>query len=294
MQFEVTNRFTGKVQFTAEIEATDDMSYSFKIGLAVKWAVKKGANLAGAYLAGANLAGANLAGAYLAGAYLADANLADAYLADADLAGADLADADLARADLAGAYLAGANLAGANLARANLADANLADANLADADLADADLAGADLADADLAGANLARANLADANLADAYLADAYLADANLAGANLAGAIKIDPADIPVIPNIDAAILTAIENGGELNMGAWHTCETTHCRAGWAVHLAGAAGKALEERVGTQMAGAMIYRASRPGKPAPWFFDTDENALADIRKCASEQISQPE
>ena len=77
-RFEVKNRFTGAVQFTAEIECGEDASVSVKLGLAVKWAIKTrradlaDANLAGAYLARANLARANLAGAYLAGAYLID------------------------------------------------------------------------------------------------------------------------------------------------------------------------------------------------------------------------------
>ena len=140
IKFDVLNRFTGAVQFTAEIECYEGASVSVKLGLAVRWAVK-----------------------------------ARAYLADADLAGADLAGADLA-----GANLAGANLAGADLAGADLAGADLARANLADADLADADLADADLARADLAGAYLARAYLAGAYLAGAYLARAYLAGADL------------------------------------------------------------------------------------------------------------------
>ena len=155
-KFEVRNRFTNAVQFTAEISVTPDMTYSVKLGLAVKWAVKARANLARANLARADLAGANLAYANLAGANLAGANLA-------------------------GAYLAGANLAGANLAGANLAGANLAGANLARADLAGANLAGADLVGANLVGANLARANLADANLAGAYLAGAKNTDLAIA-----------------------------------------------------------------------------------------------------------------
>ncbi|WP_283419211.1 pentapeptide repeat-containing protein [Sphingopyxis sp. Geo48] len=181
-KFEVRNRFTNAVQFTAEISVTPDMTYSVKLGLAVKWAVKARANLARA-----NLARANLADAYLADANLARANLADANLAGANLAGANLARANLARANLADANLAGANLAGANLARANLARANLADAYLAGANLAGANLARANLARANLADAYLADANLARANLADAYLAGANLADANLAGAKNAG-----------------------------------------------------------------------------------------------------------
>jgi uncharacterized protein YjbI with pentapeptide repeats len=115
INFDILNRFSGAVQFTAEIDCAENAPTGIKIGLAVKWAIKNDANLADANLAGAYLADANLAGAYLAGANLADAtlagaNLAGAYLADAYLAGANLADATLAGANLAGAYLADAYL----------------------------------------------------------------------------------------------------------------------------------------------------------------------------------------
>ena len=91
MKFEVKNRFTGTTQFIAEIECGENTPYSVKLGLAVKWAIKAGANLADAnladaYLADADLARANLAGAYLAGAYLADANLAGAKNAELAIA----------------------------------------------------------------------------------------------------------------------------------------------------------------------------------------------------------------
>ena len=122
IKFDVLNRFTGAVQFTAEIDCDEGASVSVKLGLAVRWAAKAGAYLAGAYLAGANLAGAYLTGAYLTGAYLAGADLAGA-----DLTGADLARADLAGANLAGAYLARADLAGANLTGAYLTGAYLID-----------------------------------------------------------------------------------------------------------------------------------------------------------------------
>jgi Pentapeptide repeats (8 copies) len=257
MKFDIKNRFTGALQFTAEIDCPEDAPSSIKIGLAVKWAIKTRAYLAGAYLSGANLTGTNLAGANLTGAYLSGA--------------------DLSGANLAGAYLSGADLAGAYLADAHIVDANLTRA----------DLAGADLAGADLTGANLADANLADANLAGANL------DANLADANLADALKISAEEIPVIPNIDAAILAAIEAGGTLDMSFWHgSCGTTHCRAGWAIHLAGEKGKALEDRIGSQMAGTLIYQASRPKKPAPWFFASNEEAMEDIRKCAAEEAAE--
>ena len=77
LKFDVLNRWSGEVKFTAEIDCAADALPSVKMGLAVKWAIKSRADLAGAYLAGAYLAGANLAGAYLARADLARADLVD-------------------------------------------------------------------------------------------------------------------------------------------------------------------------------------------------------------------------
>jgi hypothetical protein len=45
MRFDVTNRFTGKVQFTADIDCDDNAIASVKLGLAVRWGLKNDANL---------------------------------------------------------------------------------------------------------------------------------------------------------------------------------------------------------------------------------------------------------
>jgi uncharacterized protein YjbI with pentapeptide repeats len=104
MKYEIRNRFSGSVIFTAETK-------SFK--LAVEMAVKTGANLSGA-----NLYGANLSRAYLSGADLSRANLS----------GADLSGADLSRADLSRANLSGSDLSGADLSRADLYGSDLSGA----------------------------------------------------------------------------------------------------------------------------------------------------------------------
>jgi hypothetical protein len=75
--------------------------------------------------------------------------------------------------------------------------------------------------------------------------------------------------------------------GCVLNMSQWHTCETTHCRAGWIVHLAGEKGKALEAATSTAHAARAIYRASDPGCRAPHFYASNERAMEDIKKCAA-------
>jgi hypothetical protein len=108
----------------------------------------------------------------------------------------------------------------------------------------------------------------------------------------------LDPATAPyIVPNIDAAILAALESEKSrgLDMSGWHGddcnetnwCETTHCRAGFAICLAGKAGFDLERKFGAETAGRMIYAVSRTDKPLPDFFADDETALEDIRASAA-------
>ena len=80
IKFDITNRFTGAIQFTAEIDCDESEVRSIKLGLAVKWAIKTRANLSRANLSRANLYGANLYGADLSGADLSGANLSRANL----------------------------------------------------------------------------------------------------------------------------------------------------------------------------------------------------------------------
>jgi hypothetical protein len=196
MQYDVLNRWTGKVQFTATIECDADASAGFKLGLAVKWGREN----------------------------------------DANLIGADLSDADLRGADLSGANLSGANLIGANLIGADLSDANLR--------------------------------------------------GAFLRGADLSGAPKIE--------NIHQAVYAAASAPDALDMGQWHNaCGTAHCRAGWAVVLAGEAGKALEAKIGTPAAAAAIYLASDPniGK-FPSFYCGNAEALSDMKARAEAEAAK--
>jgi len=139
-----------------------------------------------------------------------------------------------------------ATLNGADLSRANLSWADLSRANLIGANLSWADLSWADLNGADLIGANLSKANLNGANLSKA----------NLNGATLNGAVGLTIAS-------DArerlqAVATAALADNALNMSCWHTCDTTHCISGWAIHQAGELGRLLEAVVGAEVAGLML------------------------------------
>jgi hypothetical protein len=99
---------------------------------------------------------------------------------------------------------------------------------------------------------------------------------------------EVKPLEIPVIPNIHIAIYEAASKPEALEMSDWHTCEKTHCRAGWAVTLAGEAGRELEKRFDTLSAAMKIYDASDPNfriNPCR-FFDDNDAALADMKKLA--------
>ena len=245
----ILSRWTMGVLFECEVDENEQ----FKMRVAVELAVKQRANLSWANLSDANLS---------------DANLSEANLSEANLSWANLSEA---------------NLSWANLSWANLSDANLSEANLSKADLSKADLSEADLSEANLSEANLSEADLSKANLSEANLSKANLSEADLSWANIA---KILP-DITV-PSLHRKILAAIEAGGELEMSSWHKCETTHCRGGWSVNLAGTAGRVLEACLGTSVAAALIHIASCPaleGK-VPDFLASNEDALADIRRLA--------
>ncbi|WP_277623847.1 pentapeptide repeat-containing protein [Burkholderia cenocepacia] len=177
-------------------------------------------------------------------------------------------EADSMKAAVELAYKQGGSLRGANLSGAYLRGANLSGANLSGADLSGANLSGADLSGAYLSGANLS----------GAYLSGAYLSG------------------VPKIPNIHQAVFAAASQPCALDMGQWHACETTHCRAGWVVTLAGDGGKALEWAMGTSTAATLIYLASDPerwkNERLPDFYCGNDDALADMKRMAEEEAAQ--
>lgn len=65
MKFDILNRFTRAVQFTAEIECHETELTSVKIGLSVKWALESSADLRYADLSYADLRYADLRGQWI-------------------------------------------------------------------------------------------------------------------------------------------------------------------------------------------------------------------------------------
>ena len=200
--------------------------------------------------------------------------------AEAESLGALVLMAVAQKTNLSGANLSGADLSGANLSRADLSDADLSGADLSDAYLSDADLS-----DADLSGANLSGATGLSAP-APADPPEPYVRDTGKDFAARAARARLRHPEVPIVEHLDRKILDVIEKGtGRLEMSQWHTCATTHCRAGWAIALAGEAGKELEDKVGPFRAGCLIYSVST-GR-VPHFFASNERALQDLRECAA-------
>jgi hypothetical protein len=139
-----------------------------------------------------------------------------------------------------------------------------------------------------------ARTALASRAILDARAARTALAAlaAHLLDAAIAAGLEV-----PVIPNLDAAVLSIVEHPETpLDMSSYHGdddpenwCGTTHCRFGAAIVAADA--WELEKAVGPWMAGALLYLASRraQGKPEriPNAFEKDDEAMADIKACAA-------
>jgi hypothetical protein len=99
-------------------------------------------------------------------------------------------------------------------------------------------------------------------------------------------------AEIPKIENIHQRVYEAVTATPEsLEMATWHTCNTTHCRGGLVVTLAGNAGKALEMFHDTLLAAQLIYRESGYKINPSRFFDSNDDALADMKRLAEEEAA---
>jgi hypothetical protein len=163
----------------------------------------------------------------------------------------------------------------ADLSGANLRGANLRGANLSGADLYGADLRGADLYGASLCGANLFGADLSEANLCGANLRRAYLRESKL------------PSDIPKFSKRlhNKIFKIVVENPDKLKMDAWHTCESTHCYAGWYQHLGGKRVKAAVEKYGIEVFAELVF----PDPIRQNIYSGSDNMIEAMKKVAGDR-----
>lgn len=113
----------------------------------------------------------------------------------------------------------------------------------------------------------------------------ADLRGANLRDADLSGAVGL-PEKIKGFRALVAK--TILENPAErLNMENWHTCETTHCIAGWAVHLA-QNGRYLESQMNTPGAARCLLGLLDKGEDS-LFYRSNYDVIDTLREWASEE-----
>jgi hypothetical protein len=93
--------------------------------------------------------------------------------------------------------------------------------------------------------------------------------------------LKVAPELVPNIKDLPSRILKDISvNGFYLNMLRWHTCETTHCLAGFCEIYAEEKGKFLVKHFGHWMCGALIFYKSTGHIPD--FYASDEDAISEL------------
>jgi hypothetical protein len=78
------------------------------------------------------------------------------------------------------------------------------------------------------------------------------------------------------LERLQAVAIAVFSRPEALYMEQWHTCETTHCLAGWAIHQAGELGRLLEASVGPHIAGLQLLGV----EAAEHFYDSNEDVLA--------------
>jgi hypothetical protein len=93
------------------------------------------------------------------------------------------------------------------------------------------------------------------------------------------------PDDATAAQRIRDVAAAALVSDSALDMSRWHTCGSTHCIAGWAIHQAGPDGYKLEKQVESAAAGAILL-----GLEAAHHFHLDNAAARDWLKS---KLAQP-
>ena len=86
---------------------------------------------------------------------------------------------------------------------------------------------------------------------------------------------------IPLLKNLNSEVLASVlSNGNKLEMELVHVCKTTHCRAGWTIHVCGKQGYQLEKECENwEEAASLILKANYPDRDLPSFYSSNENGM---------------
>lgn len=155
------------------------------------------------------------------------------------------------------------------------------------------DLSKIDLKGADLQGMQFHEVDLRGADLRETDLRLATFRCCDLRGANFDGSrinfarfyrsLLLGATGLPIAADCERRLRDiaklVLAGKAELSMCKWHSCNTVHCVAGWAIALGGPEGKTLEREYGSEVAGLLLLG---PGAHSH-FFDSDAGAREWLR-----------
>ena len=82
----------------------------------------------------------------------------------------------------------------------------------------------------------------------------------------VSGYVYEQPAPEIIATRLASVAAHALAAPKALRMSCWHACKTSHCIAGWAIHLAGEEGYELERKVGSSNAGLILLGVDAASK----------------------------
>lgn len=115
------------------------------------------------------------------------------------------------------------------------------------------------------------------------YLDIAWHSSLDAPKLRLLGGVQIVPPEVARRNLLAVAEVATMTDA--LNMKTWHTCNTVHCIAGWAVHLAGDEGYELVRIMGNTQDAAMILLGPSAQR---LFYLKQDHALAELHKILSD------
>jgi len=142
-----------------------------------------------------------------------------------------------------------------------------------------ADLRGADLSCVNFRGIDLSYADLRCADLSYANFDGANLRGADLRGVDLS-CVNL-PLDLQNLYSLDILLKIkqiVLNNETDIEMSKWHTCDTVHCIAGWAIYLH-PRGAEIAKKTSEHFAGRLILGE----KTSKHFFDTNKQAISWLK-----------
>jgi hypothetical protein len=205
------------------------------------------------------------------------------YLVDENFASQDLSGKDFSYATFINCNFSKANLIEANFSFTCIKDCNFHNAVLCKSSFDHSDIWSssfvfASLKDSTFKYSTIYHSNFKTSDCTNCNFKNAHLHSINFKQTTLKNSNFENITGIKIVSDTQQRLIAvakdALASKDTLQMDLWHTCNTTHCIAGWAIHHAGEIGYCMENEIGAPIAGLILL-----GPEAfKHFYDTDEQA----------------